>query len=231
MILAVLVVNDAGQARLVRWYEPVQGDPSSILRRVFISVSRRGDRLCNFLETDPAMGWKRGTKIIYRHYATLYFIFVVEETESELGILDLIQVFVETLDRCFESVCELDLIFHSDRVHNVLDEVIQGGLVLETNMGVVLRGIDDMSRMERQTAPAPSPLFVTHRSTSSSSAFQGLGNTPVPSASSTATTMTATATMTASSIADYLSPHLAQSTSNMVEMGTSLAQKASSYFS
>ncbi|KAH9261758.1 hypothetical protein BASA81_000414 [Batrachochytrium salamandrivorans] len=221
MILAVLVVNDAGQARLVRWYEPVQGDPSSILRRVFISVSRRGDRLCNFLEADPAMGWKRGTKIIYRHYATLYFIFVVEETESELGILDLIQVFVETLDRCFESVCELDLIFHSDRVHNVLDEVIQGGLVLETNMGVVLRGIDDMSRMERQTVPAPSPLFVTARS---SSAFQGLGNTPIASNSTTAT-------MTASSIADYLSPHLAQSTSNMVEMGTSLAQRASSYFS
>ena len=31
-------------------------------------------------------------RIIYRHYATLFFVFVVEETESELGILDLIQV-------------------------------------------------------------------------------------------------------------------------------------------
>jgi len=31
-------------------------------------------------------------RIIYRHYATLYFVFVVEESESELGILDLIQV-------------------------------------------------------------------------------------------------------------------------------------------
>lgn len=27
-----------------------------------------------------------------------------------------VQVFVETLDRCFENVCELDLIFHSDKV-------------------------------------------------------------------------------------------------------------------
>ena len=26
------------------------------------------------------------------------------------------QVFVETLDRCFENVCELDLIFHVDKV-------------------------------------------------------------------------------------------------------------------
>ena len=26
------------------------------------------------------------------------------------------QVFVEALDRCFENVCELDLIFHFDEV-------------------------------------------------------------------------------------------------------------------
>lgn len=48
--------------------------------------------------------------MIYRHYATLYFVFVVDEAESELGILDLIQVFVESLDKCFENVCELDLV-------------------------------------------------------------------------------------------------------------------------
>lgn len=57
-------------------------------------------------------------KLIYRHYATLYFVFCVDSSESELGILDLIQVFVETLDRCFENVCELDLIFHADKVTN-----------------------------------------------------------------------------------------------------------------
>lgn len=34
------------------------------------------------------------TRVIYRHYATLYFVFVVDGAESELGILDLIQVSV-----------------------------------------------------------------------------------------------------------------------------------------
>ena len=43
-------------------------------------------------------------------------MFCVDSSESELGILDLIQVFVETLDKCFENVCELDLIFHVDKV-------------------------------------------------------------------------------------------------------------------
>ena len=55
-------------------------------------------------------------KVVYRHYATLYFIFIVDQQESDLGILDLIQVFVEALDKCFENVCELDIIFHSDKV-------------------------------------------------------------------------------------------------------------------
>jgi AP-3 complex subunit sigma len=33
-------------------------------------------------------------KIVYRHYATLYFVFCVDSSESELGILDLIQVYI-----------------------------------------------------------------------------------------------------------------------------------------
>ena len=41
---------------------------------------------------------------------------VVDENESELGVLDLIQVLVETLDRFFKNVCELDVIFNSEQV-------------------------------------------------------------------------------------------------------------------
>lgn len=77
-------------------------------------VSKRSDTVCNFLEESKT--WGKDIKLIYRHYATLYFIFAVDDSESELGILDLIQVFVEALDKSFENVCELDLIFHTDKV-------------------------------------------------------------------------------------------------------------------
>lgn len=33
-----------------------------------------------------------GVRVVYRNYATLYFVFVVDGAESELGVLDLIQV-------------------------------------------------------------------------------------------------------------------------------------------
>jgi hypothetical protein len=34
---------------------------------------------------------------VYRHFATLYFCILSDRSESELAMLDLIQVFVETL--------------------------------------------------------------------------------------------------------------------------------------
>ncbi len=92
------------------------------------------------------------TRLIYRHYATLYFVFFADHMESELGILDLIQVFVEVLDRRFDNVCELDLIFHPTQVQYVLDEIIVAGLVVETNMSTVLKTASDMEAYESSTA-------------------------------------------------------------------------------
>ncbi|PWN52351.1 hypothetical protein IE53DRAFT_340777 [Violaceomyces palustris] len=100
------------------------------------------------------MGKEDELRVIYRHYATLYFVFVVDQSESELGILDLIQVFVESLDRCFENVCELDLIFHFDEVHAILCEVIQGGLVVETNINDIVSAAQTTSRARKASASA-----------------------------------------------------------------------------
>lgn len=70
-------------------------------------------------------------------------MFAVDSSESELGILDLIQVFVESLDQRFENVCELDLIFHVEKVHHIIDEICMGGMVLETNMVEILKHVDN----------------------------------------------------------------------------------------
>ncbi|XP_010168737.1 AP-3 complex subunit sigma-2-like, partial [Antrostomus carolinensis] len=78
-----------------------------------------------------------------------YFVFCVDSSESELGILDLIQVFVETLDKCFENVCELDLIFHMDKVHHILQEMVIGGMVLETNMNEIVAQVEAQSKLEK----------------------------------------------------------------------------------
>jgi AP-3 complex subunit sigma len=123
-----------------------EDEQQSVIRRIFQQVAQRPDSFCNYLE-GSVPEWGDTTKIIYRHYATLYFIFAVDSQESDLGILDLIQVFVEALDKCFENVCELDLIFHSDRVHYILDEMIMAGMVLETNIHNIMASVSEQSKL------------------------------------------------------------------------------------
>lgn len=62
-------------------------------------------------------------------------------TESPLALIDLIQVFVEALDRIFENVCELDLIYGYETLHAVLGEMIVGGVVVETNLDKIVAGV------------------------------------------------------------------------------------------
>nr|XP_044990293.1 AP-3 complex subunit sigma-1-like [Jaculus jaculus] len=152
MIKAILIFNNHGKPRLSKFYQPYSEDmQQQIIRETFHLVSKRDENVCNFLEGGLLIGGS-DNKLIYRHYATLYFVFCVDSSESELGILDLIQVFVETLDKCFENVCELDLIFHVDKVHNILGEMVMGGMVLETNMNEIVTQIDAQNKLEKSEA-------------------------------------------------------------------------------
>ncbi|KAJ3290091.1 clathrin adaptor, sigma subunit/coatomer, zeta subunit [Rhizoclosmatium globosum] len=134
-IKATLIFNNTGKPRLMQWYQQQMDvrTQQETLKEIFRLVSNRPDSACNFLEGSALIGGN-DTKIIYRHYATLYFVFVVDSSESELGILDLIQVLVEVLDKAFVNVCELDLIFRPDDVSSILSEIVSGGMVLETNL-------------------------------------------------------------------------------------------------
>eukprot|EP00554_Chaetoceros_debilis_P008943 CAMPEP_0194104136 /NCGR_PEP_ID=MMETSP0150-20130528/4493_1 /TAXON_ID=122233 /ORGANISM="Chaetoceros debilis, Strain MM31A-1" /LENGTH=179 /DNA_ID=CAMNT_0038791563 /DNA_START=41 /DNA_END=580 /DNA_ORIENTATION=+ len=154
MIKGIIIVNNQGKPRLAKFYQSVTSEETqqSIIRRIFNQVASRPDSFCNYLESSTSIPeWGSNIKLIYRHYATLYFVFAVDAQESDLGILDLIQVFVEALDKCFENVCELDLIFHADRVHYVLDEIVMGGMVLETNINLILQAIEDQDKMNKNS--------------------------------------------------------------------------------
>jgi AP-3 complex subunit sigma len=148
MIKAVIIINTSGKVRLLNVYEnqiPLALQ-QELVAKVYRIISKRSDDLCNFV--DGFSDWPTpDARIIYRRYATLCFVFIVDSSESQLAILDLIQVFVETLDRTFENVCELDLIFHSDKVQHALMEMVMGGMVVETSRDEVLRCLSEMNKM------------------------------------------------------------------------------------
>ena len=84
---------------MTRFYTPLHRSSQEVVEKIFSLVSTRPAGLCNFLdapELEDFLGsnvdGNERWRVVYRNYATLYFVFVVDGAESELGILDLIQV-------------------------------------------------------------------------------------------------------------------------------------------
>ncbi|KAK6359711.1 Sigma-adaptin 3A [Orbilia brochopaga] len=176
MINAVLVFNNTGQPRLTKFYSQIDvALQQRLISEIFTLVANRPPSACNFLPLPPLLqktssealsDTDQPTRIIYRHYATLYFIIIADDLESELGLLDLIQVFVECLDRIFENVCELDLIFNFETLHQVLAEMIQGGGVVEVDRATI---VDSVKRAAKVTKRPQATLPDVTRSGSPSS--------------------------------------------------------------
>jgi hypothetical protein len=90
-------------------------------------------------------------------------------------------VYVETLDRSFESVCELDLIFNSPKArpahvlrgfvepradvgaqaYAILDEIVMGGAVFETSSLEALRAFNETQRRACAACTLHSALVLT----------------------------------------------------------------------
>eukprot|EP00299_Pterocystis_sp_00344_P005469 c1691_g1_i1.p1 GENE.c1691_g1_i1~~c1691_g1_i1.p1 ORF type:complete len:154 (+),score=30.79 c1691_g1_i1:45-506(+) len=152
MIHFALLISRQGKVRLTKWYSTYDTkDKGKIVREVSNVVLSRPQKLCNFLE------W-RDKKVIYKRYASLYFVICVDSTDNELLALEVIHHFVEVLDRYFGNVCELDLIFNFHKAYFILDELIISGELQETSKKVVLRVtanqdamMEDKQAKERET--------------------------------------------------------------------------------
>lgn len=136
MIKFILMVNKQGQTRLASYFDWTSIlDRTSIESEVIRRCLSRTETQCSFMEY-------RGMKIVYRRYASLYFIAGIEsDVENELGMLEFIHATVETLDKYFENVCELDIMFNIEKAHFILDEMVMNGCVVETNKANVLKPI------------------------------------------------------------------------------------------
>lgn len=81
-------------------------------------------------------------------YASLYFIVgLLDESDvNELAILELIHCLVETLDKFFENVCELDIMFHLEKAHFIIGEMIMDGCIVETNKSNIMAPIQMLEK-------------------------------------------------------------------------------------
>lgn len=144
----------------MKFYTPVDiPTHRALLAQTHQLIADRTAQECSFITPPRLLADMEDIKVIYRHYATLYFVFIVDDQESELGILDLIQVFVECLDKCFSNVCELDLVFGWQVLQTVLEEIVQGGMVIDTNISRIVAAVDDANSQKNTSVNGASWLL------------------------------------------------------------------------
>lgn len=132
MLKFLLLVNKQGHTRVSQYYEHLDlEERTNMEAEITRKCLARSSDQCPFMEF-------KNFKVVYRRYASLLFIVGVDSDENELSILEFIHNFVETLDRYFSNVCELDIMFNLDKVHMILDEMIMNGEILETNKNRIL---------------------------------------------------------------------------------------------
>jgi AP-1 complex subunit sigma 1/2 len=136
MIHCFFLINRQGKIRLTKWYSHsyTTKEKAMFLKEINNIVLTRGPKLCNFLN------WK-DFKIVYKKYASLYFICLVDQDDNQLAVLETMHHFVEVLDKYFNSVCELDLIFNFHKAYFVLDELLMAGFVQESSKKVIIKAV------------------------------------------------------------------------------------------
>ena len=144
MIHFALLFSKQGKIRLSKYYEPYsQTSRLKLQRDVMNLILPRPTRLCNVVDY-------KTYKLVYKRYASLYFVFAVDVEDNALITLEKIQHFVEIFDAYFGNVCELDLIYQFTKAYYVLDEVFVAGEMQESSKRLVARLVSEQDALVEQ---------------------------------------------------------------------------------
>lgn len=138
----MFLLSRQGKIRLTKWYQTIsQKEKAKIMRELSTVILSRRAKMCNVLEY-------KDIKIVYRRYASLFFIMGIDQGDNELLSLEIIHRFVEQMDKIYGNVCELDIIFGFDKAYHVLDELLIDGEIQETSKKEVLKRVAQQDELE-----------------------------------------------------------------------------------
>ena len=169
MFRFILLLSRQGKVRLSKWY--ITAPPrerARLTRDLCAAVLGRPLRgTCNVLEgcdasSSPLLGplpsgagggaypgsdgASSPAKVVYRRYASLYFVAGIDGGDNELAALEAIHLLVEALDLYFGNVCELDLVFNFHKAHWLVDELVVGGRLAEPSRRAAVRAAEAQDR-------------------------------------------------------------------------------------
>ncbi|KLU88487.1 AP-1 complex subunit sigma-1, partial [Magnaporthiopsis poae ATCC 64411] len=153
----LILLSRQGKVRLAKWFTTlIPKDKAKIVKDVTQLVLARRTRMCNFLEY-------KDTKIVYRRYASLFFIAGCSSDDNELITLEIIHRYVEQMDKYYGNVCELDIIFSFTKAYYILDEILLAGEMQESSKKNILRCIGQQDSLEDMEVSLKQLSFVTRQ--------------------------------------------------------------------
>lgn len=138
----MFLLSRQGKVRLTKWYETIsQKEKARIMKELTTIILTRRAKMCNILEY-------KDIKVIYRRYASLFFIMGIESDDNELLGLEIVHRFVEQMDKMYGNVCELDIIFGFSKAYYILDELLLDGYIQESSKREVIKRVSQQDELE-----------------------------------------------------------------------------------
>ncbi|RMZ79521.1 hypothetical protein DV737_g3370, partial [Chaetothyriales sp. CBS 132003] len=151
----LILLSRQGKVRLAKWFTTLSPkEKAKIVKDVSQLVLSRRTRMCNFIEYKGAAAAplfcvaSAYSKIVYRRYASLFFIAGCSPEDNELITLEIVHRYVEQMDKYYGNVCELDIIFNFQKAYFILDELLLAGEMQESSKKNVLRCISQQDSLE-----------------------------------------------------------------------------------
>ena len=155
-IECILFANASGQVRLAQHYGDLSREQKRAKEREIIPLCLNDDTdhfhgtgqsysdgddmsLFPFIQTATQ-------QLVYRKYASLYVIICCDLQDNEFNMYDYIQFIIETFNRYFENVCELDIMYNIDKAYFLLDEMVIDGKICGSSQIDILNIIDDYDK-------------------------------------------------------------------------------------
>lgn len=142
----LFLVNLQRIVRLEKWYFPYSlHEKKRVLNDIITLVLKKKETDC------PVVEYKN-VKIVFKRYASLYFIGGIPLGDAnEIMAFELIHRYVEILDIYFENVCELDILFNFEKAYYILDELVVGGIIKSTSTQKVLEEMHESDFTEKES--------------------------------------------------------------------------------
>jgi len=142
MIKSFLIINFQGRNRFCRFYgpnSPTGTNAEAFIKKVFGVLTKSGTTSGNYLPFDDNL------TLVFNKFSSCYFCFVIDEYESELGMMDIIIVILDTFERVFKKCREIDIKLNPEKVNLIIDQIICNGTVISINADEIVDNYEKLT--------------------------------------------------------------------------------------